>query len=52
MDSTAIGQIIDLDRYPVIGERKRIVALFCYDRKPGTSFDQWYINQLSQGLPS
>jgi len=36
---------------PVIGQRRRIVALFSYDRKPGTTFDQWYINQLSQGLP-
>ena len=36
---------------PVVGGRKRIVALFCYDRKPGTTYDQWYINQLSQGLP-
>jgi len=36
---------------PVIGERKRIVALFCYDRNPGTTFDQCYIDELSQGLP-
>lgn len=37
---------------PVTGKRKRIVGLFCYDSKPGTSFDQWYISQLQQGLPS
>lgn len=35
---------------PVEGTRKRIVALFSYDRNPGTTFDQWYIRQLSQGL--
>jgi len=37
---------------PVEGERKRIVALFSYDRNPGTTFDQWYIRQLNQGLPN
>jgi hypothetical protein len=37
---------------PVKAARKRIVALFSYDRNPGTTFDQWYIRQLSQGLPS
>ena len=36
----------------VQGVRKRIVALFSYDRNPGSTFDQWYIMQLSQGLPS
>ncbi len=36
---------------PVEGERRRIVALFCYDRNPGTTFDQWYIEELEQGLP-
>ncbi|MDH3447731.1 MAG: hypothetical protein OEO18_06270, partial [Gammaproteobacteria bacterium] len=36
----------------VQGARKRIVALFSYDRNPGSTFDQWYIMQLSQGLPS
>lgn len=35
----------------VEGERKRIVALFCYDRNPGMRYDQWYIEQLKQGLP-
>jgi len=37
---------------PVEGTRKRIVALFSYDRNPGTTFDQWYIRQLNQGLPN
>ncbi len=37
---------------PVAGKRRRIVGLFSYDREPGTSFDQWYIRQLQQGLPS
>ncbi len=36
---------------PVEGERRRIVALFCYDRNPGTTFDQGYIEELEQGLP-
>lgn len=36
---------------PVVGTRRRIVALFSYDRKPGTTFDQTYIRQLSEGLP-
>ena len=36
---------------PVEGGKKRIVALFCYDRQPGTTFDQWYIDELKQGLP-
>lgn len=37
---------------PVIGSRRRIIGLFSYDRESGTSFDQWYIKQLHQGLPS
>lgn len=37
---------------PVEGGRRRIVALFCYDRNPGTTFDQWYIEELEQGLPA
>jgi hypothetical protein len=37
---------------PVEGSRKRIVALFCYDRNPGTSFSQGYINELSSYLPN
>ena len=36
---------------PVEGRRNRIVALFCYDRNPGMRYDQWYIEQLKQGLP-
>jgi len=36
---------------PVQGSRRRIVALFCYDQQPGTSFSQGYINELEQGLP-
>ena len=35
---------------PVIGQRQRIVALFCYDREPGTSFAQSYINELTQNM--
>jgi hypothetical protein len=35
---------------PVIGDRKRIVALFCYDRNPGMVFDQSYISWLHQGM--
>ncbi len=36
---------------PVEGERRRIVALFCYDQNPGTNFSQAYIEELEQGLP-
>lgn len=36
---------------PVEGDRRRIVALFCYDQKPGTFFSQAYIEELEQGLP-
>ena len=36
---------------PVEGLRNRIVALFCYDRRRGMRYDQWYIDQLKQGLP-
>ena len=35
----------------VEGPRKRVVALFCYDRNPGMRYEQWYIEQLKQGLP-
>lgn len=59
-----ICHIIDLETYPfdrpgdlsmhlvspVRGQRKRIFALFCYDRNPGTTFDLWYIEELEQGL--
>ncbi len=37
---------------PVNGGRRRIVALFCYDQKPGTNFSQAYIEELEQGLPN
>ncbi len=36
---------------PVAGTRRRIVALYCYDQHAGTTFDQWYIDELKQGLP-
>lgn len=36
---------------PVVGNRKRIVALFSYDRNSGTTFSQSYINQLNSCLP-
>ena len=35
----------------VEGQRNRVVALFCYDRNPGMRYQQWYIEQLKQGLP-
>lgn len=35
---------------PVIGARKRIVALFCYDRDPGMVFDQCYIDELHASM--
>ncbi len=35
---------------PVIGTRKRIVALFCYDRHPGMVFDQAYIDELQASM--
>jgi hypothetical protein len=31
---------------PVQGEAKRVVALFCYDREPGTNFGEPYIDGL------
>lgn len=36
---------------PVEGERRRIVALFCYDERPGMVFSAPYIRELQQGLP-
>ncbi len=36
---------------PVEGPRNRVVALFCYDQEPGMRYDQWYIEQLKEGLP-
>jgi hypothetical protein len=35
---------------PVIGARKRIVALFCYDREPGMVFGQSYIDELQASM--
>ncbi len=37
---------------PVRGARKRIVALFCYDRAPGMTFVQGYIEELQSRLPA
>ncbi|MEM8687867.1 MAG: hypothetical protein AAGF81_11095 [Pseudomonadota bacterium] len=37
---------------PVAGPRKRVVALFCYDRAPGTAFAQSYIDELHQRMPA
>jgi hypothetical protein len=37
---------------PVVGERQRVVALFCYDRHPGQVFDQSYIEELQGYLPA
>lgn len=37
---------------PVVGERSRVVALFCYDRHPGQVFDQSYIEELQEYLPA
>ena len=35
---------------PVIGSRKRIVALFCYEHNPGMVLDQSYIDALHENL--
>ena len=35
---------------PVIGGRRRIVALFSYDRDPGMVFDQSYIDELHASM--
>ena len=37
---------------PVRGARDRIVALFCYDQRPGQVFDQSYIEELKGYLPA
>ena len=37
---------------PVHGARHRIVALFCYDQRPGQVFDQSYIEELRRYLPA
>jgi hypothetical protein len=36
---------------PVVGTRRRIVALFSYDRHPGMVFDQGYIDELYASMP-
>lgn len=36
---------------PVVGNRRRIVGLFSYDREPGTNFGETYIAQLRQRTP-
>ncbi|MEM1197993.1 MAG: hypothetical protein AAGI06_01680 [Pseudomonadota bacterium] len=36
---------------PVEGNRNRVVALFCYDRAPGTAFAQSYIDELHERMP-
>ena len=36
---------------PVKGSRRRIVGLFCYDRRPGMVFGQSYINELRASMP-
>ncbi len=36
---------------PVQGNRKRVVALFSYDRAPGMTFAQSYIEELQSRLP-
>lgn len=36
---------------PVEGRRKRIVAVFSYDRRPGTTFPQYYIRELQSRIP-
>ena len=33
---------------PVVGNRRRIVGLFSYDRRPGTNFGETYISQLRE----
>ncbi len=37
---------------PVHGRRRRIVALFCYDREPGTNFGEPYIEELRRCMPA
>ena len=36
---------------PVRGNRKRIVALFCYDQRPGMTFSEQYVQELRETLP-
>ena len=35
---------------PVMGNRRRVVALFCYDQRPGMTFSQAYIDELQSYL--
>ena len=35
---------------PVVGNRRRVVGLFCYDRQRGQVFDQAYIDELQQSM--
>ncbi|MCX7347433.1 MAG: hypothetical protein NTU78_17190 [Alphaproteobacteria bacterium] len=37
---------------PVVGNRKRIVGLFSYDRQSGTNFGESYISQLRRRTPA
>ncbi len=58
-----ISRIIDLDRYPldqpdcrkyrnlIECRRRRLAALLCYDREPGTVIGQSHIEDLERGLP-
>jgi hypothetical protein len=36
---------------PVQGHRKRVIALFCYDREPGTNFGEPYIAEPRRHMP-
>ncbi len=46
-------QALDEDAlFSLEGSRKRIVALFCYDRNPETRFSQGNINELNNYLPN
>ena len=35
---------------PLVSSRKRMVALFCYDRDLGMVFDQSYIDELHESM--
>lgn len=37
---------------PVTGDQDHIVALFCYDRDPGTTFSETYVRGLNGRLPT
>ncbi|NNF77988.1 MAG: hypothetical protein HKN05_08160 [Rhizobiales bacterium] len=47
----AVGDLSVHRVIPVKGDRKRIVALFSYDRAPGMTFAQSYIEELQSRLP-